>query len=333
MLYCEKCHRFAEGDTCPGCKRSRFLRAPREDDPVLLCVLRTTYADMVEPLLAEEKVPFSRLALGNSALLGGNTFLENYAFYVPCDAYPPPRGSDRLRNAADAVKIFVPRLKSPPACAMIVRRKGRGAAMLTIGICGASGSGKSTLADELARRLEEPCVLLKQDSYYKDHPDMDFAQRERINYDEPEAFEHEALRADLEALRAGKPITRKGYDYKLHRRCDSDDLIYPSDVVLLEGIHVFYDPAVRDLLDFKIFIQVDPDICLLRRVQRDIVERARHVDSVARQYLETVKPMFERYIRNYVEYADLIVARGGKNARIVDILAFYINSGMVKPET
>ena len=88
MLYCEKCHRFAEGDTCPGCKRSRFLRAPRGDDPVLLCVLRTTYADMVEPLLAEEKVPFSRLALGNSALLGGNTFLENYAFYVPCDAYP-----------------------------------------------------------------------------------------------------------------------------------------------------------------------------------------------------------------------------------------------------
>ena len=141
------------------------------------------------------------------------------------------------------------------------------------------------------------------------------------------------LHIATEALRAGKPITRKGYDYKLHRRCDSDDLIYPSDVVLLEGIHVFYDPAVRDLLDFKIFIQVDPDICLLRRVQRDIVERARHVDSVARQYLETVKPMFERYIRNYVEYADLIVARGGKNARIVDILAFYINSGMVKPET
>ncbi|HIQ81735.1 MAG TPA: uridine kinase [Candidatus Pullichristensenella stercorigallinarum] len=204
--------------------------------------------------------------------------------------------------------------------------------MLLIGICGASGSGKSTLADELARKLRKPCVLLKQDSYYKDHPDMDFSQRERINYDEPEAFEHDQLRADLEALRAGRPITKKSYDYRQHRRCDSDELIYPADVALLEGIHVFYDPAVRDLLDFKIFIQVDPDICLLRRVQRDIVERARHVDSVARQYLETVKPMFERYIRNYVEYADLIVARGGKNARIVDILAFYINSGMVQPE-
>ena len=162
--------------------------------------------------------------------------------------------------------------------------------MLTIGICGASGSGKSTLADELARKLDRPCILLKQDSYYKDHPDMGFAQRGRINYDEPQAFEHEALRADLEALRAGKPVTRKGYDYTQHRRCDSQGLIYPADVVLLEGIHVFYDPAVRGLLDFKIFIQVDPDICLLRRMQRDIIERGRQVDSVARQYWRRSSP-------------------------------------------
>ncbi|NLF26314.1 MAG: uridine kinase [Clostridiales bacterium] len=205
--------------------------------------------------------------------------------------------------------------------------------MLIIGICGASGSGKSTLAEELERKIQKPCVLLKQDSYYKDHPDMDFAQRERINYDEPGAFEHEELRGDLQALRDGLPITRKEYDYKMHRRCDSTGkLIHPADVVLLEGIHVFYDAAVREQLDFKIFIQVDPDICLLRRVQRDIVERGRHVDSIARQYMDSVKPMFERHIRNYVEHADLIVARGGKNARIVDILAFYINSGMVKPE-
>ncbi len=204
--------------------------------------------------------------------------------------------------------------------------------MLIIGICGASGSGKSTLAEELERRIRKPCVMLKQDSYYRDHPDMDFAHRERINYDEPTAFEHQELLGDLATLRKGRPITQKGYDYKQHRRCDTDRLIRPADVVLLEGIHVFYDAAVREQLDFKIFIQVDPDICLLRRVQRDIVERARHIDGVARQYLDSVKPMFERYIRNYVEHADLIVARGGKNARIVDILAFYINSGMVKEE-
>lgn len=201
--------------------------------------------------------------------------------------------------------------------------------MLVIGICGASGSGKSTLAKELEARLDKQCIYLKQDSYYKDHPDMCFEDRERINYDEPEAFEHEALRADLFALREGRSITAKDYDYAQHRRCDSDALIQPADVVLIEGIHVFYDEAVRDLLDFKIYIQVDPDVCLLRRVKRDLRDRGRNIEGVYRQYLDTVKPMYEKYIRNYVEYADLIVNRGGKNARIVDILAHYINSGMI----
>ena len=138
-----------------------------------------------------------------------------------------------------------------------------------------------------------------------------------------------ALRADLFALREGKSITAKDYDYSEHRRCDSGSMIEPADVVLVEGIHVFYDEAVRDLLDFKIYIQVDPDVCLLRRVKRDIRDRGRNIEGIYRQYLDTVKPMYERHIRNYVDYADLIVARGGKNARIVDILAHYINSGLI----
>lgn len=202
--------------------------------------------------------------------------------------------------------------------------------MLIIGICGASGSGKSTLARELEAKLNRRCVYLKQDSYYKDHPDMSFEERECINYDEPQAFEHDALRADLLALRAGKSITAKNYDYTQHRRCDSLERIEAADVVLIEGIHVFYDASVRELMDFKIYIQVDPDVCLLRRVKRDIRDRGRSIESVSRQYLNTVKPMYEKYIRNYVEYADLIVAQGGKNAKIVDILAHYINSGMIK---
>lgn len=202
--------------------------------------------------------------------------------------------------------------------------------MLIIGICGASGSGKSTLARELAKRLEGRCVYIKQDSYYKDHPDMTFEERERINYDEPEAFEHGALLDDLRALRSGRSITAKSYDYTQHRRCDSGERIEPADVVLVEGIHVFYDQGVRDMLDFKIFIQVDPDVCLLRRVKRDIRDRGRSVESIYRQYLDSVKPMFEKYIRNYVDDADLIVAHGGKNARIVDILAHYINSGLIE---
>lgn len=204
--------------------------------------------------------------------------------------------------------------------------------MLIIGICGASGSGKSTLARELANRLEQRCIYLKQDSYYKDHPDMCFEERECINYDEPTAFEHSALLADLQTLREGRSITAKNYDYTQRRRCDSGEVIQPADVVLIEGIHVFYDPAVRAMLDFRIFIQVDPDVCLLRRVKRDIRDRGRSIEGIYRQYLDTVKPMYEKYIRNYVDYADLIVAGGGKNARIVDILAHYINSGLIQAQ-
>ena len=112
--------------------------------------------------------------------------------------------------------------------------------MLMIGICGASGSGKSTLAKSLSARLEKPCVYIKQDSYYRDHPDMSFEERCLINYDEPEAFEHDALYGDLIKLKHGESITAKEYDYSQHRRCDPELLIQPADVVLLEGIHVFY---------------------------------------------------------------------------------------------
>ena len=202
--------------------------------------------------------------------------------------------------------------------------------MLIIGICGASGSGKSTMAKALCQRVEKSCIYIKQDSYYKDHPELCFEERERINYDEPEAFEHDALRDDLIRLRNGQSITAKEYHYTQHRPGHPGFTIEPADVVLIEGIHVFYDPEVRDLMDFKIYIQVDPDVCLLRRVKRDIRDRGRNIESVYRQYLETVKPMYEKHIRNYVEHADLIVARGGKNARIVDILAHYINSGMIE---
>jgi len=201
--------------------------------------------------------------------------------------------------------------------------------MLVIGICGASGSGKSTLAKELEAKLNKRCVYLKQDSYYKDHPEMSFEERAAINYDEPQAFEHDALCADLLALKDGKAITAKDYNYVEHRRCDKDEMIEPADVVLIEGIHVFYDARVREQLDFKIYIQVDSDVCLLRRVKRDIRDRGRSIDGIYRQYLDTVKPMYEKYIRNYIDHADLIVARGGKNAKIVDILAHYINSGLI----
>lgn len=201
--------------------------------------------------------------------------------------------------------------------------------MLTIGICGASGSGKTTLAEELMARLPGRATLIHQDAYYKDHSHLPFEDRKRINYDHPEIFDHDLLYDDLKALTEGRPILEKGYDFVQHRRSDPLTPIVPGNVIIFEGIHTFYDPRVRDLLDFKLFIKVDPDVCLLRRVQRDILERGRDIDGIAQQYLATVKPMYEQYIRNYAEHADIIVAKGGKGQRIVDMLACYINSGRV----
>ncbi len=201
--------------------------------------------------------------------------------------------------------------------------------MLTIGICGASGSGKTTLAEELMARLPGRATLIHQDTYYKDQSALPFEDRVRINYDHPEIFDHDLIYEDLKALTEGRPILKKGYDFAQHRRSDPLTPVVPGDVIIFEGIHTFYDPRVRDLLDFKLFIKVDPDICLLRRVQRDILERGRDIDGIAQQYLATVKPMYEQYIRNYAEYADVIVAKGGRGQRIVDMLACYINSGRV----
>lgn len=204
--------------------------------------------------------------------------------------------------------------------------------MLFIGICGASGSGKSTLAHSLMAKLgEEKCLLLQQDAYYKDHPLLTLQERALINYDEPGVFDHEELRWDVERLLNGSPITRKGYDYSLHRRRDSQELLHPREVLILEGIHCFYDQQLCAHMYLKLYMNVEPDICLLRRIARDIKERGREIDGISSQYLTTVKPMYDAYIRNYIHQADVIVAGGGMNARIVDILAAYVLVEMGKP--
>lgn len=194
---------------------------------------------------------------------------------------------------------------------------------MIIGICGASGSGKSTLARELQKRMRGTVALIPQDAYYIDRPDLAFEQRAARNYDEPAAFDHDLLLDDVKMLTAGYSITRKGYDYTQHRRADTTEVIQPPDVLILEGIHMFYDARLRELMDLKIYIDVDPDICLLRRVKRDINERGRDVNSIAEQYTSTVRPMFLEYIRNYRPYADLVVQGGGKNQAVVRILAGY----------
>ena len=202
--------------------------------------------------------------------------------------------------------------------------------MIFIGICGASGSGKSTLAESLKAKLGDYCYVLPQDCYYKDNSHLPFEERTQVNYDAPDSFDHEALLADVQALMAGKSITRKGYDYANHRRADTDEIINPPEVLILEGIHTFNDKKLTQLMYLKLYMQVDPDVCLLRRIERDINERGRSIDSIATQYRKTVRPMFEEHIRNYVRDADVIVASGGKNARIVEILAGYVSDELHK---
>ena len=201
--------------------------------------------------------------------------------------------------------------------------------MLFIGICGASGSGKYTLAEELARMVNKSILIINQDAYYYDHPDMSFEERCKLNYDEPSIFDHDLLLEDVRALLSGQRVLRKRYDYTAHRRApQAEEYLEPHDVIVVEGIHAFYDERLRDMMDLKLFVRVDSDICLLRRIQRDINERGRAIDNISTQYLTTVKPMFDQYIRNYEQYADVIVARGGKNAKITEILAGYVNNDL-----
>ena len=201
--------------------------------------------------------------------------------------------------------------------------------MLFIGICGASGSGKSTLAQELAKMVNKSILIINQDAYYYDHPDMSFEERCLLNYDEPTIFDHDLLLEDVRSLLEGRRVLKKEYDYAQHRRApQKQEYLEPHEVVIVEGIHAFYDRRLRDMMDLKLFVRVDSDICLLRRIQRDINERGRDIDNISMQYTTTVKPMFDQYIRNYEQYADVIVAKGGKNAKINEILSSYINNDL-----
>lgn len=203
--------------------------------------------------------------------------------------------------------------------------------MLFIGICGASGSGKSTLSQELLRAAGKSSTVINQDAYYFDYPNLSFEERSKLNFDEPRIFDHDMILSDIDSLLAGKPVRRKAYDFTRHERSSSDEMIEPGDVLILEGIHAFYDQRLCEKMFLKLFINVEPDICLLRRINRDIKERGRSIDSISSQYLSTVKPMYDKYIRNYIHQADVIVTRGGKNARIVEILAGYLRDALETP--
>lgn len=199
--------------------------------------------------------------------------------------------------------------------------------MIIVGICGASGSGKSTLAKRIRDSLACSCVIIGQDCYYRSFPELPFEKRVKLNYDEPAIFDFDELFEDVQKMERGETITTKGYDYTNHLRADSPDVvIQPPEILILEGIHMFYDKRLCDIMALKVYLHVDVDICLLRRIKRDIKVRGRTIDNISAQYLETVKPMYEKYIANYINDADFAVMRGGKNKMAIDAISAYLTT-------
>jgi len=193
--------------------------------------------------------------------------------------------------------------------------------VILIGISGSSGSGKTLITNTIINSIGNDKVsVIQEDSYYKDLSDIPFNDRTGKNFDHPEAFEHALLTLNLKDLKKGKPIQIPIYDYKTHTRTPNTNTILPKKVILLEGILILNDPDIRELLDIKVYVDAMPDICFIRRLQRDINERGRTIDSIINQYMQTVRPMFFKYVEPSKKYADIIIPRGGKNLIAIDIL-------------
>lgn len=192
---------------------------------------------------------------------------------------------------------------------------------IIIGISGASASGKSLLATTIVKELgSDQVVVISEDSYYKDHSDIPFEERAKINYDHPDSIDHELLFEHLLALQAGKSVNIPIYNHAMHLRENETRHIGKHAIIVLEGILLFVEQKLRELMDIRIFMETALDICLIRRLKRDIKERGRSLDSVLKQYEETVRPMYLQFIDPSKRYADLIVPRGGGNRIAIDMI-------------
>ena len=182
-----------------------------------------------------------------------------------------------------------------------------------IGIAGGTGSGKTTLAKKIKESFEDDVVLICQDYYYKSFNTLSYEQRRQLNFDHPNSFDNTYMVEQIKALKAFKPIQRPGYSFIEYRRLDETIKEEPKHVVIIEGILIFENPDLVDLMDIKVFVDTDSDIRFARRLIRDIHERGRDIDSVVNQYLNTVKPMHEAFVEPSKKNADIIVPNGGLN--------------------
>ena len=203
--------------------------------------------------------------------------------------------------------------------------------ILVIGIAGGSGSGKTTLMKNLVEKFGDHVTVVSHDNYYRRHDELTYEQRCLINYDEPAAFETDLMAHHLDLLKKGREIECPVYDYTIHNRSDEVVKIAPRPVIIVEGILIFADEALRDLMDIRIFVDTDADVRLCRRIKRDVNKRGRTLESVLTQYQETVKPMHEKYVEPSKKFANLVVPEGGKNYvaldMIIDRIQRHLNEG------
>ncbi|NNM60362.1 MAG: uridine kinase [Legionellales bacterium] len=192
---------------------------------------------------------------------------------------------------------------------------------IIIGIAGASASGKSLLANTIVSELgSDQVVVIPEDSYYKEQSSLTLEERAFVNYDHPNAFDHDLLCKHLANLQQGIAVELPLYDYTVHNRSKLTRTIGSHKIIVLEGIMLLVDPALRELLDIRIFMDAPLDICLLRRLQRDVIKRGRTIESVLEQYEANVRPMFLQFIEPSKRYADIIVPRGGENRIAIDMI-------------
>lgn len=191
--------------------------------------------------------------------------------------------------------------------------------VITIGIAGGTGSGKTTITRRILDEFGGDVSVLYHDNYYKRHDDIPFAERRKLNYDHPNAFDTPLLVQHLDALRAGQPVACPTYDYTVHNRAAETITVVPAKVVV-EGILIFAEPELRERLDIKIFVDTDADVRILRRIVRDVRDRGRDLESIVTQYLTTVKPMHEMYVEPSKRNADIIIPEGGHNLVAMDML-------------
>ena len=198
---------------------------------------------------------------------------------------------------------------------------------VVIGVTGGSGSGKTSVTKAIYERFTGHSILmLEQDYYYKDQSDLPFDERLKTNYDHPLAFDNDLLIEHIEKLLRFEPIDKPVYDYSVHTRSDKIIPVEPKDVIILEGILVLEDERLRNLMDIKLFVDTDSDLRIIRRMQRDIKERGRTLDSVIDQYVNVVRPMHNQFIEPTKRYADIIIPEGGHNHVAIDLMVTKVQT-------